>query len=266
MFEGHAAMSEPAEQFQGDTEQTGGPLRPLDLSAALAQLPQSELKVMRDAGETVLNCQRVLRKTSSNVVGEVLRHQGTFYQWNHYPKGDAIDWETHSQYYYHAHPKDERPGEHGHFHTFLRYQGMPGGVEPQQVDPPQKANANRIGAHIVAVSCDKKGYASKLFTTNRWVTDETWYPAEQMVRMIDRFEIDHTFPSWATNIWLTGVIRLFRPQIRHLLEQRDLAVAAWQARFPDRDVFEDRELEITSELDVDVEAQMAALKPFLTAD
>ena len=41
----------------------------------------------------------------------------------------------------------------------------------------QEENKNRIGAHVVAISMDKKGYASKMFTTNRWVTDETWYDA-----------------------------------------------------------------------------------------
>ncbi len=247
--------------MQAERMGDGAPDTPcFDLAAALAGRSRADLDRMRAAGEVVLNCQRVLRKTSSNVVGEVLRHQGTFYQWNHYPKGDAIDWETQSQYYYHSHPEAERPGEHGHFHTFLRYDGMPDGVEPAPVDPPQKANSARIGAHIAAVCCDRKGYATKLFTTNRWVTDETWYPAADMIRMIERFEIDHTFPSWATNVWLTHLMRLFDPQIRYLLERRDEAVAAWQGRYPDRDVFEDRDLEVTSELDIDVEAQMAVLR------
>lgn len=255
MPEGTPLMSDVA---QTSVDTTGFSLEP-----ALAALPRDELETMRAAGEEVLNCQRVLRKTSSNVVGEILKNQGTFYQWNHYPKGDAIDWETHSQYYYHAHPKDERPGEHGHFHTFLRYQGMPSGVSPSTLTFPQKDNKNRIGAHVIAVSCDKKGYASKLFTTNRWVTDETWYPAAEMIRMIDRFEIDHTFPSWATNRWLSAVIKLFKPQIVHLLEHRDIAVTQWQSDNPEKDAFEDRTLEVTSELSVDADDQIKAVASFL---
>ncbi|MBC6439790.1 MAG: hypothetical protein GDA49_05135 [Rhodospirillales bacterium] len=31
-------------------------------------------------------------------------------------------------------PKDQRPGEHGHFHTFLRTSGMKRGVEPIPYD------------------------------------------------------------------------------------------------------------------------------------
>lgn len=226
---------------------------------ALKGLTKTELTVMRDAGAEVLNCQRVLRKTSSNIVGEILRNQGTFFEWNHYPKGDAIDRETHSQYYYHAHPKSDRPGEHGHFHNFLRYGGMPAGMEPEKLDFPQKANKNRIGAHVVAISMDKKGYASKMFTTNRWVTDETWYDAAQMARMIGRFNIDHTFPSWATNRWLSAMIPLFRPQILHLLKLRDVAVADWRAKAPGTDVFEDRGLEVTSEMSINVDDQVAAI-------
>lgn len=249
MPEGHSPMTAAASDFV--------------LEEALSGLSRDTLERLKAAAEEAQNCERVLRKTSSNVVAEVLRNQGTFYQWNHYPKGDAIDWETHSQYYYHAHPKDERPGEHGHFHTFLRYQGMPGGVEPAKLDHPQKSNKNRIGAHIGAVSMDKKGHAVKVFTTNRWVTDETWYPAGEMMRMIDRFEIDHTFPSWATNRWLSAAIILFSPQIKHLHVQRDAAIAAWQAEHPGEDVFEDRKLEVTSEIDVNVEKQKAAVEKAL---
>jgi hypothetical protein len=234
-----------------------------DVTAALAELPRATLEAMLAAGEEALNCQRVLKKTSSNIVADILRHQGTFYEWNHYPKGDAIDWETHSQYYYHAHPKDLRPGEHGHFHTFMRYGGMPEGMEPVPLDIPQKTNENRIGAHLVAVSMDKKGYVTKLFTVNRWVTDETFYPAHQVARMLENFEMDHAHPSWPTNRWLTAVMILFRPQIRHLLAERDVCLDRWKADHPDIDHFEDRELEVTSEMDVNLNAQIDAVKAAL---
>jgi hypothetical protein len=235
------------------------PAARFDLDAALAACPRGELEALRTAGAELTECQRVLRKTSSNVVAEVLRHQGTFYQWNHYPKGDAIDWETHSQYYYHAHPKEERPGEHGHFHTFLRYQGMPPDADPAPLTHPQTPNENRIGAHLIALSMDKRGQAIKAFTTNRWVTDETWYAGADLARMVPLFRMDHTFPSWAANRWLTAAVALFRPQIRHLLTARDRVIAARAAADPDADIFEDRDLEVVSELDIDAETQIAAI-------
>ena len=89
---------------------------------------------MQEAGRTVVNCHRILGKTSDNIVGELLRDYNDFFEWDHYPEGDVYDFETHGQYYYHAHPKEERPGEHGHFHTFLRPDGMPPGIRPAPVE------------------------------------------------------------------------------------------------------------------------------------
>ena len=77
-------------------------------------LPRESLEPMLAAGDEILECYRVLAKTGDNIVGELLRHQGTFYEWNHYPKGDIFDHATHSQYFYHAHVKGQRKGEHGH--------------------------------------------------------------------------------------------------------------------------------------------------------
>ena len=54
-------------------------------------LPRERLERMEAAGAEVLECYRVLRKTNDNIVGEVLRHQGTFYQWQHYPSGDVFE-------------------------------------------------------------------------------------------------------------------------------------------------------------------------------
>ena len=59
------------------------------------------------------------------------------------------------------------------------------------------------------------------------------------------------------------MVALFKPQIAHLLRERDRVVADWQRRHPDRDVFEDRELEITSIMPISVEEQIAALEASL---
>ena len=96
-------------------------------------LPEQDLEAMRDAGERIGECYRVLAKTDDNIVGELLKGEGTFYEWNHYPDGDVYDRDSHSQYYYHAHAAGERRGEHGHFHAFLRPGGMPPGIAPAPV-------------------------------------------------------------------------------------------------------------------------------------
>lgn len=230
------------------------------LDVDFATIPLAELEEMRDAGERVRECYWVLSKTNDNIVGELLKHEGTFYEWNHYPEGDVYDQETHSQYYYHAHPADERPGEHGHFHTFLRPKGMPPGIRPADVDdyePPD--DPDDALSHLIAVSMDPKGFPIKLFTTNRWVTGEVWYSAADVCRLLPRFAIDHAQPSWPVNIWITGLVTLFRPQVRLLVEARDKAVERWMASHPEGNTFEDRDLEVTSELAVDVDGQIDAV-------
>ncbi|WP_205602468.1 DUF6969 family protein [Chelativorans alearense] len=222
-----------------------------------SRLDEARLKAMLAAGEDIAECYRVLKKTGLNIVGEILKGQGQFYELNHYPSGDVYDRDTHSQYYYHAH----REGEHGHFHTFLRQGGMPADVQPVPEaagrDWPSGKDAQ---SHIVAVSMDRYGYPLGLFTTNRWVTGETWYSAADVCRMLGRFAVDHAYPSWPANRWLTAMLRLFGPQIEVLLHERDARLKAWAAEHPDRDPFEDRELEVLSETHIDVDAQMEAVQ------
>ena len=83
-------------------------------------LPTGRLERMLTAGRDVMECHRVLTVTGDNIVGELIKTAGPFYEWTHYPEGDVYDRNSHAQFYYHAHPKDEQRSwnEHGHFHTF----------------------------------------------------------------------------------------------------------------------------------------------------
>jgi hypothetical protein len=220
-------------------------------------VPTGDLEAMQDAGERILECYLALARTNDNIVGELLRDSGTFYEWNHYPDGDVYDNETHSQYYYHAHPPEERPGEHGHFHVFLRPKGMPDGIAPARVpDFELPEDPDDALSHLVAVSMDPKGFPIKLFTTNRWVTGEVWYAGADVCRLLPFFAIQHAQPSWPVNIWITNMLILFRPQIRNLISARDVAVEAWLRGHPGENVYEDRGLEVTSELSIDVDRQI----------
>ena len=227
-------------------------------SVDFAKLPKKELETMAEAGHEVLEIHRILAKTGDNVVGELLRDAGTFYEWDHYPSGDVYDRETHSQYYYHAHPFDERlSNEHGHFHTFLRPKGMPRGIKPAKVPGstlPEDPNDHL--SHLIAVTMDSAGFPFGLFTTNRWVTGEVWYKAEDVIAMLDRFEIDHARPSWPVNRWIGALLVLFRPQVRELILARDRFVEDWAKDSPSDEVFEDRSLEITSMMRIDLQDQI----------
>ncbi len=228
----------------------------------LKQLPLAELETMAFAGERILECYRVLQKSNSNVVAEVLRGQGTFYELDHYPKGDVYDSETHSQYFYHSH----RSNEHGHFHTFLREKGMPEECHPvEQSEAPFMKERDDKLSHLIAISMNRKGYPIALFTTNRWITADNWYTADDVIKMLDPFEMDQAWPSWPVNIWITAMMRLFRPQIEELVRERNVTVMEWQNRHPDGDAFEARGCDITSVRKISVAAQInrvnKALRP-----
>jgi len=242
---------------------TADALQDYQIASAVAfdDLESGELEAMALAGQQVVEVYRVLAKTGDNVVGELLRGTEAFYEWDHYPKGDIYDRETHSQYYYHAHAAEQRfPGEHGHFHTFLRPKGMPPGLAPADIPGrPVPEDPNDELSHLIAVAMTPAGFPFCLFSTNRWVTGETWYRADDVIALLDCFDIDHARPSWPANRWITALVGLFKPQIVELVRARDRAVAAWSERHPDGDVFEDRELEITSYMDIDVEAQVRAV-------
>lgn len=226
----------------------------------LKALPLELRASMRAAGKEIRECHRVLEKAGLNVVGEVLRGQGDFVELEHYPRDDVFDTETHGQYYYHAHRGSDL--EHGHFHLFLRAGGMPAGSAP--IDYPLATEAWPRGddaiCHLIAIAMDAWGYPTGLFCANRWVTDETWYPAEQVIAMLDRFAIDHAFPNWCVNRWLTAMLRLYRPHIEALIRRRDTVVAEWQRNHPDKDIFEDRALDIAAYLPISVEALIAELE------
>jgi hypothetical protein len=172
----------------------------------------------------------------------------------------VFDEESHAQYYYHAH----RTGEHGHFHTFLRGAGMPDGVSPLELPhtAPWPTGDDQL-AHLVAVSMDGYGYPIGLFAPNRWVVDDAWFSAADLIRMLDAFRIDHAFPSWPVNRWIGAMLVLFRPHIEQLLRARDLAFAARRREFPGDDVLEQRDIEVFASMPIAVDETIAALRAAL---
>ena len=137
---------------------------------------------------------------------------------------------------------------------------MPPGIRPveQSETDTMKQRDDKL-SHIVAISMDRRGWPIGLFTTNRWVTTENWYAAADVCRMVDRFSIDLARPSWATNRWVTAMMQLFRPQIETLLHQRDAKLVAWHKTHPDADIFEDRRLDLPSQVKISLDQQIRAV-------
>jgi hypothetical protein len=228
----------------------------------LKSISKERLRRMADAGVTVVECMRLLHERGSNLVIEALRGSSEFVEWQHYPANEVYDPSSHAQYYYHAHPAEDRAEpDYGHFHTFLRPDGMPAGIRPATTEwsEPQHKQATGSPTHLIAIAMTPAGMPVRLFTTNRWVTAETWHTAPDVIAMLDRFTIDLDVPSAELNQWLTAMFVLFRPQIERLLIERDAAIAQWHARHAGTDVLEDRQLDVASSLDISLYDHIAWL-------
>jgi hypothetical protein len=221
----------------------------------LARLDDAELAELAGAARRVREIEADLAARGGNVVARLLAEAGDdFYEWDHYPAGDAYDPACESQYFYHAHAADQRfPGEHGHFHTFVRSYGLRHLLPAGEV-PPSTALT-----HLIAVSIDTQGRATRLFTTNRWVTAERWYPAATAVRLLPSFKMTSDTPAPEVNGWLTALLRLYRADIAALMAARDSRLAAGGGIVTEK-ALDDRSVEVTSLQEIDLPARIAAVE------
>ena len=224
-------------------------------TADLARLDDAEVYALAQAARRVQEIEADLAGRGGNVVARLLAEaEEGFYEWDHYPDGDAYDPDSESQYFYHAHAADQRfPGEHGHFHTFVRPFGL-GHLLPDDDAPPPTALT-----HLIAVSIDVDGRATRLFTTNRWVTAERWYPAATTVQLLPTFEMTGDTPAPEVNGWLTALLRLYRADIAALMTARDSRLAAGGGVVTEA-ALDDRAVEVTSLQEIDVPARVHAVE------
>lgn len=193
------------------------------------------------AAQEALFCEAILAKTGDNVLLDTLRGAPSVTAWSHYPEGDVYDRDSGAQWFYHCH--DPQPGarEHGHFHCFLRPDGPQGPIH-----------------HLVAVGVDPYGKLIRLFTVNQWVVGDTWADAETTIPLLGRFNAEIGRPSYLVNRWLTAILRLYSDEIAGLIRSRDAVLA--EHRPPEgTSVREDRNLEVTSEIAVDLAATAAEI-------
>ena len=156
----------------------------------------------------------------------------------HYPVGDVYDLRHHTQFYYHVH----RGGEAGHIHLFQRARGMPAGLIPLhssgEPNPP---------CHLVAVGLGSDGNAVELFTTNRWVTGESWYPARAVKTMLSGFRLETDGRLQPVAAWLEALLGFYAPAIESLIDQRDAVIESRSGGNP----LGDESLEMLSCLAID---------------
>lgn len=212
----------------------------------IAQLPDVEFDVLMSAAQEFLDINQALINDQQTILGELLRDEpaSPVQRWKHYPADDVFDPDTGAMYYYHAHAEGERPqDEHGHFHLFIRPEPSAG------------------FSHFVGVSVDGRGIVRSLFTTNRWVTDEQFRSADDLVFMLpDAFVVNRARPSWLVSRWLMMLVRLCEPHIQRLLIARD-EFLGWSGKgeLP-VEVAEDRSKQVLSEGFIDIYSILASVQ------
>lgn len=248
-----------ASEVHGEARATAGALV---VEPDVEHLTADELAGMLGAAHEIHECERALRNGGLTLLDELLRGGARFRERATYPTHGVFDRVSCARYFYHVH--SGLPGEHGHFHTYLRTDciapesaagsGAAAGVSPDG-DPPF--------AHLVAISMDPLGHPIGLVAPNRWATGETWRSGSALAPLVPYFRIDHAYPSWPVNRWLSAMFVLFRPHLVALLHARDAAVARWRALWPDTDVLERRDLPVAAWMPIDVLAAAAAAQSAL---
>jgi hypothetical protein len=212
----------------------------------LVQLPEPDFDELVSVAQEFFDMNQALINDQQTILSELLRDEpeSPVLRWQHYPSEDVLDPDSGAMYYYHAHADGERPqDEHGHFHLFIR--------------PEPTADFS----HFVGVSIDPRGAIRSLFTTNRWVTDEYFRPAKDMISMLpEAFVVNRMRPSWLVSRWLMLLVRLCEPHIRQLLIARD-EFLGWDGdgELP-IELAENRSKQVLSEAFVDIYAVLSLVQ------
>jgi hypothetical protein len=160
----------------------------------------------------------------------------------HYPRHDVVDKVHGTRLYYHAHGSRRRPdAEHGHFHLF-RHGTQPGDY-----------------MHLVGISLNAVGQPIRLFTTNRWVTGETWHGAAAVEQALARFEVGTLGRLAPVARWATAMVHLYRDQIVQLVHRRDAVMVRRSASVGWDALCEDRRLDVVTQRQISLAQRIQQL-------
>lgn len=171
--------------------------------------------------EQLLNSAAAMQASGKLIVARLVDGDAPAEQWQRYPADDVVNGTMHARYFYHCHPPGEREGdEHGHFHLFIDRAAMPAHMAPLIAAPSTSAVRADV-VHIVALAIDYHGLPLRWFTVNRWVTDESTYPASAIVALLGQISFAGEQGDALVNQWLDALFQLCRSTIVRLLEERD---------------------------------------------
>ena len=155
--------------------------------------------------------------------------------WTLYPDEYGIfDRKRHSQFYYHAHAGADH--EAGHFHTVRLFRDHT--------------------VHLVAISMAHSGWPRALFTLNLWSIGDAYAAPEDLARYLRQYHIESRKGDARLVRFVNLMFRVFRPEIEALQEAKGRAIQHYRAAHGGADPFEDRSVEILSQVEIDVPAYL----------
>jgi hypothetical protein len=153
--------------------------------------------------------------------------------WHLYPGERGIfDRHTRCPYYYHRH---RAAHEAGHFHTVRLF-------------------ADHT-VHAVAISMAPDGWPQGLFPRNLWAIGDASESAVALKHSCARFRLQERAGPPPLVRFVNLLFQAFRPEIERLQKEKIATLARHRAANPGRNVFEDRSLEIRSQVAIDVRAR-----------
>lgn len=138
-----------------------------------------------------------------------------------------MDPKTGHRFFFHFH----RPNEFGHFHTFA-------------------VDSYGAPVHIAMISINDAGQATRISTTNQWVTGTRYIPADQMKPFIDGFAMApeaHKNPALVP--FVSDLVRDHSSQIVELYRERDRWLETYRKN-SEGDPFKDKQHEVLSSMEI----------------
>lgn len=213
-------------------------------------MPQRATVRRYRAAESLVQVQAAYARQGKSIALAAMAGSHRFMEWNHYPAFDLRDEAAGTIAYYHAHAASDRPvNEHGHFHLFV----SSGSKRP---------DASGY-SHLVGISVNARGEAFRLFTTNRWVTDEDWLPATHIVPRLAGFRLATAGRLAPVARWLTAMTCIYAADIGALLEQRDAVVESHARAEGKEAVLASKELQVLSQQMIDVPKRLLQIEEAL---
>lgn len=228
------------------------------MTFTLPTLTAWKKKRFLEHAERVLTAQQQMQSLDGkNILHYTLNELPFHEHMIHYPKGDRIDHSTGAQYFYHCDREDQDQEEHGHFHCFIRYDHIPKHIKPKPLSDWNKYIENPM-THLVAIAMNRFGQPTRLFSVNRWVTEEVWYDTHHTPNFIRRFKMTKEDSAYwqVLDQWIEGMIRLFSPQIEWLNHQRDRFMNEHLTTNPDINPYEDTSIEVISDINISLPQQI----------